>query len=149
MRKLLFVHDQRYLDQAMRNVQEIFGLERRLSEGNTVSDLLAVLVMSPQAVNELLSQDQECDLPRLAGRNSLFGPDSVSVNGLWMLVTLSRQDFQKPRTRHEALDRILDILRTQGFVLDSGTFFTVSPSEEPHMFLREQMAFLKSEQPSN
>jgi hypothetical protein len=149
MRKLLFVHDERYLNHAIRNVQELLGLEHRLSEGKNVSDLLAVLLMSPQLVNELLSQEQEFDLPRLADRNSLFSPDSVSVNGLWILVTLSRLDLQEPRTRHEALDRVLDILQTLGFVQDSATVFPVSPSEEPYLSIREQMTFLKNEQPSN
>jgi hypothetical protein len=149
MRKLLLVYEERYLELAIRNVQELLGFEQRLSESNTVSDLLAVLLMSPQVVNELLSQEHECDLQRFADRNSLFGPDSVSVNGLWILVTLSRQDFQEPSTRNETLDRVLDILRTQGFVRDSGTVFPVSPSKGPHMSISEQMTVLKSEQPSN
>lgn len=149
MRKLLFVHEERYLELALRNVQEIMGFEQRLSEGNTVSDLLAVLLMSPQMVNKLLSQEQEADPQRFADRNSLFGPDSVSVNGLWILVTLSRQDFQEPSKRQEALDRVLNVLRTQGFVRDAGTVFPASPSKGPHMSISDQMTVLESEQPSN
>jgi hypothetical protein len=149
MRKILFVYEEHYLELAIRNVQELLGFEQRVPENNTVSDLLAVLLMSSQVVNALLSQDQERDPQRLANRSSLFGPDSVSVNGLWTLVTLSRLDLQEPRTRHEALDRFLDILRTQGFVQDSGTVFPVSPSKGPHLSIREQMTVPTSEQAPN
>jgi hypothetical protein len=130
MRKLLLVHHERYLELAMRDVQDLLSFERRLTESNHVSDLLAVLLMSPQVINELLSPAQKCDQRCLGGQEALFGSDSVSVNGCWTLVTLNRHDFQEPRTREEALDRVLDILQTQGFVRDSGTVFRVIPFEE-------------------
>ena len=133
MRKLLFVHEERYLEPAIRSVQELLSLERRISDGNTVSDVLAVLLMSSQVVNKLLSQEQACDLSRVTDSNVRFGSESVSLNGVWILVTLLHEEFQEPRTRHEALDRVLDMLRTQGLVRDSATVVPLPPSEEPQL----------------
>jgi hypothetical protein len=133
MHKLLFVHEERYLDRLIRDVQELLEREYQLSGGSTICDLLAVLVMSPEVVHAILTPTQRCDLSRLEDRHSLFSPESVSVDGLWILVTLSRPDLEQPGTRHEALDRVLGVLRTQGFGLDSGKVFLVSPLEEPHL----------------
>jgi hypothetical protein len=133
MRKLLFVHEERYLELAIRNVQELLDFEQRLSESNTVSDLLAALLISSKVVNEFLSQKQYCDLSCLTDSNMLFGPASVSLNGVWILVTLLHEEFQEPRTRHEALDRVLDILRIQGLVRDSEKVFLAHPTKGPHM----------------
>ena len=147
MRKLLFVHDEQHLELAIRNVQDFLDFEQRLTKGDAASDLLAVLLVCPDVVHELLLSEQECALRPSADGSPLFGSDSVSVNDIWTLVTLSHQNFQEPRTRHEALDRVLDILRTQGFVRDAATVFRISPSEEPHLLICEQMHFLKTEHP--
>jgi len=132
MRKLLFVHEERYLELAIRNVQDLFGFEQRLAEGSRMSDLLAVLLMSFQVVNDLLSVGQTCDLQRFSEHDALFAPNSLSLNQCWTLVTLSRIDFQEPRSRDEALDRILDIIRTRGFVVAPVTVFRTPTSEGPH-----------------
>lgn len=147
MRRLLFVHDERYLDRAFQSVQDLLAIERRLSKNNGGSDLLAVLLMSPSSVDLLLSQEQECEPPRLGDRNPLFNSDSVSVNGMWILVTLSHHDFLGPRKRNEALGRLLCILRTQGYVHDLATVFPVFPSDETEQSIREQVTFLRSEHP--
>jgi hypothetical protein len=149
MRKLLFVHDEQYLELAIRNVQDLLGFEQRLADGNHVSDLLAVLLMSAEVFNELLSADHRCDLQRVTNHDELFRPDSISVNGRWTLVTLSHDDFQEPRTRRDAVDRFLALLRTQGILRDPGTVFRVSWSEEPHPLVCDYMHFLKSEQLPN
>jgi hypothetical protein len=149
MRRLLFVHDEQYLELAIRDVQDLFGFEQRLAAGNHVSDLLAVLLMSAEVFNELLSPDHRCDLRRVDIHDELFGPDSISVNGRWTLVTLSHDDFQEPRTRHDALDRFLNLLRTQGILRDPATVFHASWSEEPNTLVCGHAHFLESEQLPN
>ncbi len=148
MHKLLFVHEERFLDLAVRNVQELLAFEQRVPDRSSASDLLAVLLMSPRVVNELLSPEQDCDPQRFADRHSLFGPDSVSVNGRWILVTLSRPDVEEPGKRHEALDKVLDILRTQGFVRGSDQVFPVSTLGGQPLSIGEEIDDLRSEQPS-
>ena len=143
MRRLLFVHEERYLEPALRNVQDLFGFEQRSAEGKRVSDLIAVLLMSSQVVDDLLSPGQTCDLQRVFHGDTLFGPDSISVNGRWTLVTLTGRDFQEPKTSDEAMNRVLDILLTQGFVLDPATVFRTSSAEELYLSVHERMQSLK------
>ena len=134
------------LDRAIRNAQDLLDFEQRSAKGNAASDLLAALVLSPDVVHAILLAEQECALRPSADGSALFGSDSVSLNGIWTLVTLSRRDLQESMTRHEALDRVLDILQSQGFVHDAETVFRLSPCLERGLAIREPITFVKTEQ---
>ena len=149
MRKLLFVHEEQHVDRALRNVKNLLHFEQIGVQGSATSDLLAVVVLSLDIVHAILSAEQECALRPSSDGSAVFGPDSVSLNGIWTLVTLSRRDLQEPMTRNGALDRVLVTLQNQGFVQDWKTVFLLSPSQEHSLSIREPLASFKTEQPPN
>ena len=129
MRKLLFVHEEQHVDHAHRSVQDLLDFGQRSARDNTASDLLAVLVLSPDVVHAILLAEQECALRPSPDGSPLFGSDSVSLSGVWTLVTLSRRDIQEPVTRNEALYRLLGTLQSQGFVQDPERCFSYLPAK--------------------
>lgn len=142
MRKILLVQNECYLDRALQDVSNLIGFERRSTNKDGVVDLLAVILMSPSAIARLISEDQTCELSHLANSTPLFSPDSISVNGMWLLITVSQPDLLEPTARQEALGRILNILRSKGCVESLNTVFPAFPSEEVDESIAEQMSYL-------
>ncbi len=103
MRKILLVQDESYLDRALRDVFRLFGCERQLINKDEVLDLLAVILMPLSGDARLTSEVQTCELFCLAHDIPLFSPDSASVSGIWLLLTVSQADPENSTKRQEAL----------------------------------------------
>lgn len=110
MHKILLVHDESYLDRALRDVFRLIGYERQLMNKDEVLDLLAVILMPLSGDARVTSEVQTCELFCLANNAPLFSPDSVSVSGVWLLLTVSQSDPANSTKRQEALSRILNVL---------------------------------------
>lgn len=149
MRKILLVHDERYLDRALQDVENLIGLQPQLASEDDVVDLLAVFLMPPSAIARLASEAQSCGPYRLANHNPLFSPESISVNGIWLLLTIYHPELLEPTARQEALSQLLNILRTKGYVENLAAVFPVFPSDENNAgSIGEQMIHLRSVHPA-
>lgn len=142
MRKVLLVEDESYLERALGDVQNLFRFMGREFEPDATADLLAVIVMPAAAMERLTSQFQSCDLASVALGDRLFSTESISVNGRWLLLTLNRPDLLEPTSRHEALGRMLTILRDERYVKSIAGVFPVFPFEEPADSMAEQLDYL-------
>ncbi len=147
MRKVLLVYHEQYLDRALQDVGSLIALEQQQSGSNEQVDLLAVILLPPAAMVQLTSEQHTCDLLRFAGIATPFACDSVSLNGIWVLLTVSQQDLLQPVSRQESLSRVLSVLRNNECVQSGGSIFPVFPPEEDEESVAEQMEFLRDEHP--
>jgi hypothetical protein len=111
-------------------------------------DLLAVILLPPAAMDQFTSEQQTCDLLRFAGSATPFAYDSVSVNGVWLLLTVSQPDLPHHASRQASLSRVLSVLRNNECVPSWSAIFPVFSPEENEESVAEQMEFLQKEHPS-
>ncbi|MBW4025927.1 MAG: hypothetical protein HIU93_00850 [Acidobacteria bacterium] len=148
MRKVLLVHDEIYLNRALENVQSLMGFERRASADDDVFDLLAVILIPPATLARALPEKGHlCNLSRLEHHHQLFSPDWISVNGIWLLLTVCQPDLLEPTARQEALSRILDTFKTKGCIQSLNAVYPVFSSSEKERSPGEQISYLESEHP--
>ncbi|CAN5626239.1 hypothetical protein BH10ACI4_BH10ACI4_07580 [soil metagenome] len=147
MRKILLIQNEQYLDRALQDVCGLMTFEQQHIGKEKQVDLLAVILLPPDAMAQLTAEQQTCDLLRFAGSASPFACDSVSVNGVWLLLTVSQPDLPHHVSRQESLCRVLSLLRSNESVQRVSTIFPVFSPEEDERSIAEQMAYLKNEYP--
>jgi len=125
MRKVLFVQNEQYLDRALQDVGSLIAFEQQHIGKEKQVDLLAVILLQPEAMAQLTSEQQTCDLPGSAWSATPFACDSVSVNGIWLLLTVNQPYLPHQVSRQETLSRVLSVLQTNGYVKSRGTIFPV------------------------
>lgn len=145
MRKILLVHNELYLERAVQDVVGLFGFEQPRARKDEVLDLLAVIVTPLPGDAHALSEDQTCGLGCLTNYAQLFSPESVSVSGIWLLVTVSPSDAADSTKRQEALSRILNVLQVKDGARKISAVIPVFPSEESQDSIAEQVTYLESE----
>lgn len=148
MPKVLLVHKERYLDRALQDVGSLMAFEQQQISEDEPLDLLAVILLPPSSTAQLTSEDRTCELFCLADSTNLFTSDSVSVNGVWTLLTVRPPDVREPANRQELLSRVLSALQDTEFVLTMCAVFPVFSSEQDARLIWEQMAYLQREHPS-
>ena len=149
MRRILFVHNRSHIDRAIADISSFFGIERRCASGSKASDLLAVIVMPSSYWPWLGPETQKLD-PRIATPTQipcLFLPESISVNGVWLLVTLSETELLTPTPRQEALSRALDVVRSKSSK-DLSLVFPVFSETENKRVIVEELAFIRAAHPT-
>lgn len=147
MRKVLLVQNEQYLDRALQDVGSLMAFEQRHIGKEKQVDLLAVILLSPEAMAQVIAEQPTCDLLRFARSATPFTCDSVSVNGVWLLLTIKQPDLPHHVSRQEALSQMLGFLRTNGYVQSMSTIFPVFSPEDDEWLIAEQMAYLKNEHP--
>ncbi len=148
MRRILLVQNEQYLDRALQDVGGLMTFEQQHIGKEKRVDLLAVILLPPEAMAQLTSEQHTCDLLGFAGSAKPFACDSVSVNGVWLLLTVSQPDLPHHVSRQESLCRVLSVLRSNECVQSGGSIFPVFPPEEDEESVAEQMEFLRDEHPS-
>ncbi len=147
MRKVLLVQNEQYLDRALQDVGGLMAFEQQHIGKEKQVDLLAVILLPPEAMVQLTSEQQTCDLLGFAGSATPFACDSVSMNGVWLLLTVRQPDLTHHVSRQESLSQVLGVLRTNGYVKSMGTIFPVFSPEEDERSIAEQMAYLQNQHP--
>lgn len=148
MRKILLIQNEQYLDRALQDVGGLMTFEQQHIGKEKQVDLLAVILLPPDAMAQLTSEQQTCDLLRSAGSATPFACDSVSVSGVWLLLTVSQPEPPHHVSRQESLSQVLSALRSNGCVQSGVSIFPVFPPEEVERSVGEQMEFLRDEHPS-
>lgn len=148
MRKVLLVQNERYLDRALQDVGSLIAFERQQIGKDEQVDLLAVILLQPSAIAQLTSGEQTCERFRVDDSATPFASHSVSVNGVWLLLTVSQPDLPQPVSRQESLSRVLSVLRAKERVQSVSTIFPVFSPEEDERSVAEQMAYLQCEHPN-
>ena len=148
MHKILLVHDERYLDRALEDVLRLLELERQLTRQEKLPDLLAV-ILTPLTTNSRIDpQDRMCEPGCLTNHVQFFSPESVTVNGIWSLLTISQEATAVSTRRHETLSRILNVLQHKEGSLEINAVIPVFASEESYDSMAAQIAYLESRQRS-
>jgi hypothetical protein len=147
MRKILLIQNEQYLDRALQDVCGLMTFEQKHIGKEQQVDLLAVILLPPDAVAQLIVEQQTCDLLRFAGSASPFACDSVSVNGVWLLLTVSQPDLPHHVSRQESLSRVLRFMRYNKCLQGGSSILPVFSPEEDGRSIAEQMAYLKDEHP--
>jgi hypothetical protein len=147
MRKLLFVQSEYYLERALEDVGNLIQFEQQRMSGEDIFDLLAVILISPSTIALITSEQQTCDRLHLADSNPMFGPDSMSVNGMWLLLTVRQSELLEQTVRQVALSQILITLRTKGIIKNLADVFPVFSPKESESAIGEQMSYLGSIHP--
>lgn len=147
MRKVLFVKNEQYLDRALQDVGSFIAFEQQQIGKDKQVDLLAAILLPPEAMDQLTSEQQTCDLPGSAWSATPFACDSVSVNGIWLLLTVSQPHLPEHVSRQETLSRVLRALQTNGYVKSRCTIFPVFSPKDDERSAAEQMAYLQNEHP--
>jgi hypothetical protein len=145
MRKILLIQNEQYLDRALQDVCGLMTFEQQHIGKEKQVDLLAVILLPPDAMAQLTAEQQTCDLLRFAGSASPFACDSVSVNGVWLLLTVSKPDPPHHVSRQESLSRVLRFMRNNKCLQGGSSIFPVFSPAEDGRSIAEQMAYLKSE----
>jgi hypothetical protein len=96
---------------------------------------------------QLISEQQTCDLLSFPWSVTTFACDSVSVNGIWLLLTVSQPDLPHLVSRQESLSRVLRFMRNNKCIQGESSIFPVFSPEEDGRSIAEQMAYLKNEHP--
>ncbi len=148
MRKVLLVQNEQYLDRALQDVGGLMAFEQQHIGKEKQVDLLAVILLPPEAMVQLTSEQHTCDLLGFAGSATPFACDSVSMNGIWLLLTVSQPDLPHYVSRQESLCRFLSVLRSNEYVQSGSSIFPVFSPEEDEELVAEQMEFLRDEHPS-
>jgi hypothetical protein len=148
MRKILLVHNESYLDRALEDALYLIGYERQRTSKNEVLDLLAVILTPLSGDGSFTSEDQTVELSCLTDDTRFFNPDSVSVSGIWLLLTINQSDLADSTERQEALTRILNVLRVKEGVRRISAVMPIFSAEESERSVAEQMAYLESERHS-
>lgn len=113
MRKVLLVHKEQYVDQAVKEALRLLGYERRRTSRYEVLDLLGVLVM-PFTSDLFFAPKSITHGPDFVeAHTGVFSHESVSVNGIWLMLTINPLDPADAIQRHEALSRAIRALNTQ------------------------------------
>lgn len=144
MRKILFVHKETYVDRALKDVQKFFEVESRHA---TESDLLAVIIMPVTVFAQLYPPGQERALTLVKPSTTLFGVQSMSINGIWTLLTINQPELLEPTSRQETLIRTLNIIREHGCLDNFQGIFPVFPAGESEEEIKTQMAYLGNAHP--
>lgn len=147
MRKVLLVQNEQYLDRALQDVGGLMAFEQQHIGNDKQVDLLAVILLPPEAIAQLTSEQQTCDPLRFAGIATPFACDSVSVNGVWLLLTIRQPGPAHHASRQESLSRVLRFMRNNKCLQRGSYIFPVFPPEEYGRLVAEQMAYLKNEHP--
>ncbi len=145
MRRILLVQNEQYLDRALQNVGGLMTFEQQHIGKEKQVDLLAVILLPPEAMAQIT---HACDLLGFAGSATPFACDSVSVNGVWLLLTVNQPVLPQHVSRQESLSRVLSFLRSNECVQSGGSIFPVFSPEEDEESVAEQMEFLRDEHPS-
>lgn len=145
MRKILLVHNERFLDRALEDALCLMGYERERTSKREILDLLAVIVTPLSGDGRFTSDDQTVRLSCLTHDPRVFSPDSVSVSGIWLLLTINQSGLADSTERHEALTRILNGLQMKEGVRRISAVMPVFSAEESEGSVAEQMACLESE----
>lgn len=148
MRKVLLVQNEKYLDRALQDVSDLITVEQQHTGKERQCDLLAAIVLPSALAAQLTSEQQTCDFLRLRGSAAPFACDSVSVNGVWLLLTVSQPELPHHISRQESLSRVLWALRSSGCIQSGVSIFPVFPPGADEEFVAEQMEFLRFEHPS-
>lgn len=144
MRKVLMIEDESHLEHALEDVLSLFRFLAGEFEHDPIADLLAVIVMPAETKEYCAWSFQTCDVVEIPSCNRLFSVESVSVDGVWSLLTLNRADLLEPTPRHTSLDRILTSLREDQYASGIARVYPVFPYEEPFDSVSEQLAYLRS-----
>ncbi len=147
MRKVLLISNEHYLDRALQDVYSLMAFEQQQIGKDEQVDLLAAILLQPSAIAQFTSGEQTCECHCLAFSTTPFTSDSVSVNGVWLLLTVSQPDLPYNVSRQESLSRLLSALRTKEWVQSESTIFPVFSPEEDERSVAEQMAHLQNEYP--
>lgn len=147
MRKILLVQNEQYLDRALQDVGSLMAFEQQHIGKDKQVDLLAVILLPPEAMAQLTSEQHTCDLLRFADSATPFACDSVSVNGIWLLLTIRQPGPAHHVSSQEALSQVLGVLRTNGYVTNGGIIFPVFSPEVDERSIAEQMAYLQNQHP--
>lgn len=147
MRKVLLVQNEQYLDRALQDVGVLIAFEQQHIGEEKQVDLLAVILLPREAMAQLTSEHHTCDLRGSAESATPFVCDSVSMNGVWLLLTVIQPGLPQHVSRQEALSQVLSVLRTNGYVTSGGTIFPVFSPEEDERSIAEQMTYLQNEHP--
>jgi hypothetical protein len=148
MRKVLLVQNEQYLDRALQDVGGLIAFEQQQIGKDKQVDLLAVILLPLATMAQLTSEQRTCDLLRPAGSATPFACDSVSLNGVWLLLTVREPDLPHHVSRQESLSRLLRIVRNNECVQRVSTIFPVFSPEQDERSIAEQMEFLQNEHPS-
>ena len=147
MRKILLIQNEQYLDRTLQGVCGLMTFEQKHIGKEKQVDLLAVILLPPDAMAQLNAEQQTCDLLCFAGSASPFACDSVSVNGVWLLLTVSQPDLPHHVSRQESLSRVLRFMRNNKCLQGGSSIFPVFSSKEDGRSIAEQIAYLKDEHP--
>lgn len=147
MRKVLLVQNEQHLDRALQDVGGLIAFEQQQIGKDKQVDLLAVILLPASAMAQLTSAQQTCDLLCFAGSDTPFACDSVSVNGIWLLLTVSQPDLPHHVSRQESLSRVLSVLRNNECVQSVSTIFPVFSPEDDDRSIADQVAYLQNEHP--
>lgn len=144
MYRILFIHDESYMDRALRQVTGLFNVERRCVDKSKASDLLAVIVLPIAEMPGVLSMGQTCSqVSETHGQTfSVFRPDSISLSGVWLLLTISEPQLLSPMPRYKVLSQALNILENRGCFRTRPLVFPVFLGWETKESMAKQLASL-------
>jgi len=147
MRKILLVQKDEYRDRALQDVDSLIAFEQQHIGKNDQVDLLAVIVGPLSILSQLAARDQTCGHFASSDGEPTLTSDSVSVNGVWQLLTLSQMDASGPITRQESLSRVLNVLSERQDVQRVSSIFPAFSSDDDEQSVAEQMAHLRRQHP--
>lgn len=129
MARLLVIHDEAFLELAIQSAGNFIQFEERHSSKEHVSDLLAVIVMPRSAAPSLHSDLPPCEPATSTNGNCrhLRNLESISLDGLWLLITIDHPDLLDPLPRQEALVQSLSAFRVQRCFDTGGKVFPIIP----------------------
>ena len=148
MRKILLVHNERYLDQALKDVFRLVGIERQLTCPDEIPGLLAVILTPLSGDAHLAAGYQTCELGCMTNYARIFSPETASVSGIWLLLTVSQSVIADSMKRQEALSRILNVLQVTKGVPNIRAVFPAFPSDESQDSIAKQIAYLDRKHPN-
>jgi hypothetical protein len=141
------IQNEQYLDRALQDFCGLMTFEQQHIGKEQQVDLLAVILLPPDAMAQLTAEWQTCDLLRFASSASPFACDSVSVNGVWLLLTVRQPDLPHHVSRQESLSRVLRFMRNNKCLQGGISIFPVFSPEEDGSSIAEQMAYLRDKHP--
>lgn len=149
MRRILFIDQERYLDRALRDAIRLFDVEGRYAGEDGASDLLAVVALPLAEVLCAFSETQTCDPFDSTHTQTVphFSRESISVNGVWLLLTICQPDLLDPTPRHETLSQTLKTLKNRGCFQNPPVVFPVFLVGEQESSVAWQLAYLVDAHP--
>jgi len=135
MHRLLVIHDEALLYKALQDVGALFQYE---SHRSITSDLLAVIVMPKPGMDRLFPEDHS---------QALFDLESVSLEGVWLLLTISPSVFPESASREQSLVKLLDLLRSRKCFESGAKVLPVLPWQEGSGAVTDNLTLLRETHP--